>query len=591
MADLLARSVRGLRLLLNDPGAFIARVRQRVASSGKTHDARQTTYAEWLQVHLAARNNDRAPQSDATLSLMTTVYERTDAAYLKETAQSLLSQSHPFHEWLVLAHGPVPAAVDNLLSDLENDARIKIHRIPVNLGIAGGTRYCIERATGDYVVPVDADDLLTSDALARVAAAIHRLPGATYFYSDEDALMGGVPREPYWRPDWDPVLNWTSSYIWHLCVLHRATALALGVYTDRGSEFCHDWDTAFRFWNAGHTPVHIPEILYHWRQHEASTTNRPEAGEASGGSLASTRHLLERQVARLPHPERYGVEVFPIFRGATEWHIARRHVHAAAMDLIVLARTAEGGAAALHAILDGCDYPVASIVAVMQCAPQKDDQAAYASAAGPLADRLQFVHGDGSAALLDAARRTTADYVAVCSDAVAAVHPESWWEALKLFELCDDTVLVCGRTTDREGLVVQGPAVFGDDALPVFLDAGRAATDAGPYALLLKAHTVGMVHTDFFVAAGDFLRRASMPAAASLAAAGMWLGASAAASGRRVAYSPLTAAEVHTKVLGLTNTQQLDREERDAFLAAYRTALPTSRLSAQRYAQSPAPTR
>lgn len=581
-------------MLFNDPAGFIARVRQRLASSSGVDHALRTTYAEWLQADLAARGKDRAPQSDATLTLMTTVYERTDAGYLEETARCLLSQSRPFHEWILLAHGPVPPAVDQLLSDLANDARIKVHRIPVNLGIAGGTRYCIERATGDYVIPVDADDLLTPDALARVAAGIQRAAGAAYFYSDEDALVGGMPCEPYWRPDWDPVLNWTSSYIWHLCVLHRATALALGVYTDRGSDFCHDWDTAFRFWNAGHAPVHIPEILYHWRQHEASTTNRPEAGEASGGSLASTRHVLEKQIERLPHPGRYEIEVFPIFRGATEWHVARRHVEPAGMDLLMFARDADLACATLDSLAAHTDYPLAKIIVVQDGelpAASREKLAATTRSLGSrtlgrTVPQLEYVSERGVSGFAAGISKTAQPLVAVCSDAIGFVDDRWAWEALKWIELCDDTALACGRLIDEAGLIVHGAVVFDAAGRARALDCGQPESYGGKYALLLKPHTVHVPPVDLFIGKGDFLRSAIMASGSRAGTLGIDLGAQAMERGNRVVFSPLIRARVvSTPILAMGG--DTTQAAYDSLLRDQRRHPAAALLSALRYIDSP----
>ena len=53
----------------------------------------------------------------------------------------------------------------------------------------------------------------------------------------------------------------------------RELALTLGVYTDPAAEGSHDWDTFTRFLAAGRTPVHIPEVLYSKRIHQASSGN------------------------------------------------------------------------------------------------------------------------------------------------------------------------------------------------------------------------------------------------------------------------------------------------------------------------------
>lgn len=543
-------------------------------------------YAAWLAARIESRGKEYpVSPSPCRYSVISLVYERSDAAFLEEAHASLREQTLPFFEWIVLAQGALPQALEAVVCRLAGDPRVNVLRSKVNLGIIRGMRRCLEVARGDYVIPFDADDLLTRDALQLVDHGAHAAGRPAFLYSDEDALIAGKPRHPYLRPDWDPVLNWASSYVWHLCAFDRLAALELGVFSDAGSEFCQDWDTVVRFANAGHKPHHVPEVLYHWRQHDASSSNRAAAVDADTRSVSSTRHLLESRIADLPEAQRYEVQEFPIFRGATEFHVARRRIEPATMDLIVIARAPVDGARALRAVLDQCDYPIGSVCVVNAGALEPDDIDGYEAAAGARAARLERVQGESTAAVLNAARRTAGDYLLVCSDAIGAVRPDACWESLKLFELCRDTALVCGRTVDRHGVVVQGAAVLGADGLPMFLDTGEPASDAGPYALLLKAHTVGMVHCDFFFAAGPFLRQAALPHAASLAALGLWLGASAARARQRVAYSPLTAAEVHSTVLGLTNGRQLDREEREAFLLACRTALPTSSLSAQRYVE------
>src|SRR5205814_6306051 len=102
-------------------------------------------------------------------------------------------------------------------------------------------------------------------------AAAEGLPDLVF--SDEDMLIGGRPGNPYFRPGWDPILNLATSYVWHIAALKRATVLAVGCFTDPDAEYCHDWDTAMRLWQSGARCHHVPRILYHWRQHSASTSN------------------------------------------------------------------------------------------------------------------------------------------------------------------------------------------------------------------------------------------------------------------------------------------------------------------------------
>ena len=115
-----------------------------------------------LGAHLAARGKSYpAPEPGVGFSVLTTVYEGTHPDYFRETARSLLQQTHPDFEWVLLAHGPISAGLEAALVELLPEARVKMFRESENLGIMGGMRRCLETAEKDYAVPLDADDLLT----------------------------------------------------------------------------------------------------------------------------------------------------------------------------------------------------------------------------------------------------------------------------------------------------------------------------------------------------------------------------------------------------------------------------------------------
>ena len=268
-----------------------------------------------------------------SFSVLTSVYDRTPAALFARTAQSLFAQTHGDFEWIVLENGPVSADVSAVLADIARDARVQVFACEENAGIQGAMRLCLARAQRDFVVPLDADDLLEADALARLATAAG---GADSVFSDEDHLSDDRPHTRFSRPGFDPVLNLESSYIWHLCAFRRSTGQALGVYSDRDAEFCHDWDTVVRFAEAQRPIAHVPHVLYHWRTHAASQSHTKTQNP---GSIASTRAVLERALARIGAPTLYECAEFPLFRGAVEWWIRRRPVGEPSFAIVVLGGT------------------------------------------------------------------------------------------------------------------------------------------------------------------------------------------------------------------------------------------------------------
>ena len=317
---------------------------------------------------------------------------------------------------------------------------------------------------------------------------------------------------PYLKPGFDPVLFANSCYVAHLGVVDRERALELEAYTDGEAEGSHDWDTFTRFVLAGHTPVHIPEVLYSWRVHEAST-----AGNIHSKPFVydSQRRVLTKLVAGLAPSGRIRLEPSPLFDGLPDWWMRRDAVDAQSISTIVLAGAADPTP----------DVPVA---------------------AGVPHDPVRLDPKAGTAGLLALleGRRQASRLVHILWHDTAIVDKEWALEALGLFELFPDTAIVGARLHQR-GRVLHAGAYFGFGRGCDAPDRGRSLSDPGYAAQAWKPHSVSAVAFDHCVLDAAFAVEAlarHVPPGASLAYAGAWLGAAARRLGRRVVYSPFLSA-------------------------------------------------
>lgn len=492
------------------------RIVRRIAGRSSEGNPSGILYEQWLQRRRGEHERENHHRAGPGLfSILTTVYD-TPPNFLRETAASVLAQTSSNFEWILLDNGSSRQDVIATLEEIAaSDPRIRSSRVEKNLGILGGMRRCLEIAGGEYVVPVDSDDTIEPDALSLLTYAIaeHRRP--PFVYTDEDVLADGRPQTPYLRPDWDPVLNLCTSYVFHLCAFRRVEALELGAYTDAAATWCHDWDTVHRFHAAGLEPVHVREVAYHWRSHPASSTNR---ARPERGSLKSQRHVLERVVGATHRPELFELELFPIERGVPEWWVRRRRVQPERLDVLLVRRPeATDNDAALR--LREIDYPFARIGIV--------------EGNGHALPRLREQLGDSGAEL-----------TVVLSEEVIVDGDEWPWEAIGLLALHRDVVVVSGRVLNSHRMVVAGGEMFGFGGLLGTPEFGRPANDPGYFALALKQRCVSACHSAFFIARTSFLRRAldALPVEATFGFLGAWLGAHAANESRRVAVSPLVSA-------------------------------------------------
>ena len=257
----------------------------------------------------------------APVSLLTTIYERIDVDLFSELVKSIRSQTVLFQEWVIVAHGPIEPAKIHRIKSLVDGLNAKLIIRNQSLGIMGGMKLALDESIGDYIVPIDADDLITADAIQVLISEAESRNQPDMLFSDEDLLMTAGRCHPFRRGEFDPVLNADSSYVWHLCMIRRSVAVQLELYTDSDATWCHDWDSITRISNAGGRIEHIPEVLYHWRHHKESTSNKD--GESSL-SLQSVRHVLQSRISRLSSHAKYKVSEWPLNRGAKEFYIARK---------------------------------------------------------------------------------------------------------------------------------------------------------------------------------------------------------------------------------------------------------------------------
>ena len=82
--------------------------------------------------------------------------------------------------------------------------------------------------------------------------------------------------QPHMKAGFNPDLLCTVNYICHLFVVRKSLADKVG-YLRAEYDGAQDYDFILRCAETASVIHHIPRILYHWRSHEASTSENPES--------------------------------------------------------------------------------------------------------------------------------------------------------------------------------------------------------------------------------------------------------------------------------------------------------------------------
>ena len=276
-----------------------------------------TAYTEWIKCHdtltpevrLALGERMGQLQHCPRIAVIMPVYN-PNLVWLKEAIESVKTQIYPHWELCIADDASTDPAVKQLLrEEAEREPRIQLTLRERNGHISACSNSALALVSAEYFATLDHDDLLSEHALLLMAEAINHWPQASVFYSDEDKLNSGVRCDPHFKSDWNPELLLSQNYLCHLLTIKTSLARDKGGFR-LGFEGAQDHDLALRC-TQGLGPsdvIHIPHVLYHWRQHEGSTAQGGEAKPyaVAAGVRSVQEHLDRAGIAGTVETEEHG---------------------------------------------------------------------------------------------------------------------------------------------------------------------------------------------------------------------------------------------------------------------------------------------
>lgn len=192
------------------------------------------------------------------------------ARWIERTLRSVFAQRFRDYEVVLVDDGsdePLPLSVTG-------EPRLRIVRQD-NRGLAGARNRGVAETRGEFVAPIDADDLWHPDYLEALVAALDGAPGAPFAYAhshridEDDQLIPGpaIPSPPP-RHDLIGLLTLNSVSCGSAAVFRRTDLLAAGGYDetlqDRAAQGAEDWKLILRLARRGE-PVLVRRQLVAYR--------------------------------------------------------------------------------------------------------------------------------------------------------------------------------------------------------------------------------------------------------------------------------------------------------------------------------------
>lgn len=210
------------------------------------------------------------PTQPGLVSVVIPCYNQ--AAYLGSAIESALEQSYPSVEVLVVDDGSTdgPAAVAGRYPAVR-------YLCQANAGPAAARNAGLRDCAGEYVVFLDADDVLLPDALWIGVGRLRECPACAFVagrfrYVKADGSPSAEQPPPFVERDHYRELLQKNFVAMHATVLYRRAAVTEVGGFDPALRGCEDYDLMLRV--ARRAPVHTyPEVVAEYRRHASNATH------------------------------------------------------------------------------------------------------------------------------------------------------------------------------------------------------------------------------------------------------------------------------------------------------------------------------
>lgn len=249
-----------------------------------------------------ARTRFYAPDpSESLVSIFTPFYNA--GKYFEQTFNSVVNQTFPWFEWIIVNDGSTKHEDVELLHRLAaTDRRIRVVTQP-NGGLSCARNTGIANARNDLVVPLDADDVLAPTYIECLYWAMYYNPDAAWGYTNS---YGFQELEYIWRENFQAERLKTYNFLNYVAMIRKQDALDIGGYKVEKWAYYEDW----RFWlemlGKHKKPVHVASNLFWYRRLSSgmlSTINSdPERKAFADGIIAEAAKHADGSIQATEYP-------------------------------------------------------------------------------------------------------------------------------------------------------------------------------------------------------------------------------------------------------------------------------------------------
>lgn len=224
-------------------------------------------------------------KSNPVISVVTPFYN--GGVTLLETAYSLLNQTYPFFEWIIVDDGSKDEDSLNKLDEVSKiDSRIKVfHKENGGPSIARdyGIRKC--SSSTKYVFFLDCDDIIDKTMLECLYWTLETHPDASFAYT---SMINFGDREFLWEQYLTVEREKRENVICISSMVKKSDLLEVGCFGIKEKAMYEDWNLWLKLLEKGKKPIRVSSYLFWYR-----TSNTGELSRAKKNNNNAMKYVNE----------------------------------------------------------------------------------------------------------------------------------------------------------------------------------------------------------------------------------------------------------------------------------------------------------
>ncbi|WP_226003150.1 glycosyltransferase family 2 protein [Paenibacillus sp. BJ-4] len=215
-----------------------------------------------------------------------------NAAFVLDAIHSILVQTYSDFELIIIDDGSTDGS-DFLISQISDPRVIKIFHC-TNQGVIATLNEGLNKATGEYILRMDSDDISTPDRLDVQISFMDQNPLIDVCGAAFTTSSGGVMKVN--PASHDEIKTWL---LFHCCMCHPAIIIRNSMIHRLGIQYDSNYPHAedYELWNRLASQVqmaNLPINLLYYRQHNGQVSNQHKAIQD-----ATARRIRQRQFSQM----------------------------------------------------------------------------------------------------------------------------------------------------------------------------------------------------------------------------------------------------------------------------------------------------